>query len=478
MTDEPSDRPAPDQLSPTRSRVTRAPSDVLRLIVAGGLLITLVVVGLLFGGSVVGFGADLLRGLDTLPSWLVTTVAVAVQLIAVVLVVAAVVSMSRTRSWHLALAAAVAALLGAGTAALLAGVVDAQAERVTDLTSVAAVGQGSRWGVAVLGGLAGTMAAVGPWIPRRWRRLGGVALLVAALGYFIADPLSFGTLLALLAGWVAGTFVTVAMGSPSHRPTAAAITDGLAAVGLPLARLDPASVDARGSTPYFGETAAGERYFVKALGEDERSADLMFRLYRRFQPRDLGDEKPFSTLRRAVEHEALVSLTAGELGVRTPRLAAFATAEPDAYVLAYESIDGRSLDRLTADELTDDVLAGVWSQLSILRRHRVAHRDLRLANLFLADDGKVWLIDFGFAELAVSDRLLATDLAEMLASSATVVGPDRAVRAATRAVGGASVRTALDRLDLHHLSGATRTALKQDDAALPALRARVLSASS
>ncbi len=52
----------------------------------------------------------------------------------------------------------------------------------------------------------------------------------------------------------------------------------------------------------------GTALFVKALGDDERSADVMFRVYRRLQPRDLGDEKAFSTLRRAVEHEALVAL--------------------------------------------------------------------------------------------------------------------------------------------------------------------------
>ena len=190
-----------------------------------------------------------------------------------------------------------------------------------------------------------------------------------------------------------------------------------------------------GSTPYFGGPATSTRLFVKALGRDERSADLLFRLYRRLQPRDLGDEKPFSTLRRTVEHEALVSLTARDLGVRTPRLVAFATAAPDGFVLAYEAVDGRSLDRVAVADLTDAVLDEVWQQLVTLRAHRIAHRDLRLANMFLADDGRVWLIDFGFSELAASDVLMATDVAELLASSATTVGADRAVAAGTRAIG-------------------------------------------
>src|SRR5215831_9558634 len=122
--------------------------------------------------------------------------------------------------------------------------------------------------------------------------------------------------------------------------------DGLAQVGRPMRTLERAGVDARGSTPYFGVGSDGTKLFVKALGEDERSADLLFRLYRSVQPRQFGDERPFSSLRRAVEHEALVALAARDLGVRTPRLCAFASAEPNGYVLAYETIDGKSLDRL------------------------------------------------------------------------------------------------------------------------------------
>ena len=73
--------------------------------------------------------------------------------------------------------------------------------------------------------------------------------------------------------------------------------------------------------------------------------------------------------------------------MRTPPLAGFASAEPGGFVLAYEAIDGRSLDGVDPDEITDEVLAGIWEQMAILRAHGIAHRDLRLANVFLAADG-------------------------------------------------------------------------------------------
>ena len=77
--------------------------------------------------------------------------------------------------------------------------------------------------------------------------------------------------------------------------------------------------------------------------------------------------------------------------------------------------------------VTDAVLAADLAAVGQLRQRRIAHRDLRLANIFLDDDGEVWLIDFGFSEMAASDLLLATDVAELLASSSMYVGTERAV---------------------------------------------------
>ncbi len=212
---------------------------------------------------------------------------------------------------------------------------------------------------------------------------------------------------------------------------------------------------------------------MKALGQDERSADLLFRLYRWVQRHDLGDERPFSSLRRAVEHEAFVALAARDLGIRTPRLRAIASAEPGAFVLAYDGVDGRSLDRVPPDQITDDVLASIWDQLGALRTHRIAHRDLRLANLFLGADGTVWIIDFGFSEMAASDLLLANDVAEFIASSSIVVGAERATTPALETVDRATLARAAERLRPWALSGATRTALSERPGLPDELRRRV-----
>ena len=169
-----------------------------------------------------------------------------------------------------------------------------------------------------------------------------------------------------------------------------------------------------------------------------------------------------------------MALVASQHGVRTPRLLGFATADPDSFVLAYQGIAGRSLDRVEPEELTEAVIGQVWEQIRTMRTHRIAHRDLRLANVFLDDHQDVWIIDFGFSELAASDLLLATDLAEAVASLSLKIGPERAARQATDELGAEVAATAVPRLAPAYLSGATRTGLKAQPTILPELRARLL----
>lgn len=456
------------------ARMAKAPTDVLRLAVAVTALLIVVVIGALFDDAIVGFVSDLVRGFEALPTWLVTGMVVLGQILGIVIIVGGAVAAIVRRRWFLLVVTTVAAAAAVAMTLLVTPIVDHVAPQATEVDeSYTLVAPDETLSTVGLAMVAAIVTAAAPWVSRRWRRLGWTLVIIVALTRLLGAPIEFDTLVAVLAGWIAGAAVIVLLGAPSRRPTGASIAEGLASVGVPLARLEQASLDARGSTPYFATGRDGSALFVKALGEDERSADLLFRVYRRLQPRDLGDERSFSSLRRAVEHEALVALAARDIGIRTPRLVAFATAEPNGFVLAYEAIAGRSLDRLEPAEMTDEVLAGVWEEFALMRSHRIAHRDLRLANVFLADDGAAWIIDFGFSELAASDQLLATDLAELLASSTTQVGAERAVAAGLAAVAPDVLVTALDRLQLPMLSGATRTAMKADPSLLTELRQRV-----
>ena len=452
-------------------RVTRAAGDALRLAVAAVLLLVTALLGWLFDATLVDNAAGVLRGLDTVSATVVALTVSIAEVLTLLLVIGGLVVAVYRRAWLLIASSAVAMAIAAGLVGLLDHLFAAKVQVTNVDDSLALIGPGRLVTAEALAAMTAFVTVAGPWISRRWRRAAWTVVILVTGVRFVAAEVSFDTIVALLSGWMVGAGAVLGFGAPSRRPTPSAIGDGLAAVGVPLADIEPLSVDARGSTPYLASSADGRHLFVKALGTDERSADLMFRIFRALQPRNLADERPFSSLRRMVEHEALVALAARDAAVRTPRFVAFAEADPNGYVLAYEAIDGRSLDRLEPAEMTDDVLRSTWEQLAILRRHRIAHRDLRLANVFLDDAGEVWIIDFGFAELSASDTLLANDLAELLASSSTCVGAARALAAGRGAVGHDALVTALDRLQLPMLSGATREAMKASPGALDELRA-------
>jgi undecaprenyl-diphosphatase len=218
----------------------------------------------------------------------------------------------------------------------------------------------------------------------------------------------------------------------------------------------------------------GTRLFVKVLGAQERAADLLFRVYRFLRFKNVGDDRPFSSLRRTIEHEALIALLARDVGIRTPRLRGIVDVGADSMLLAYEMIDGSSLDGVSDDAVSDDLMRSIWSQIATLRAHRIAHRDLRRANVFVGDDREAWMIDFGFSEVAVPQTILDADVAQMLASLAVVVGAERAVNAAVDVLGTEAVGGALPRLQVKALSGATQDSIKQHKGLLEAIQQEVI----
>lgn len=460
--------------SPAVAMERWSPVDALRIVVSASALIVIVVVDRLFGDDLVAFISDVLAGFRILDEDIVPVIAVAARVATLFVLGVGVVSATRRGHWRFLATAAAAAGLGVALVSLVDNLLDSSAPAVVRADEFMGVLGRSGFPTAVgLAAITGAVAAGVPWFERRERRVGWALVLLLAFVRAFTEPVSLQTVAALACGALAGALADAVLGTPSRRPSQAAVVEGLTRSGVALADLHPASVDARGSTPYFGTTTDGTALFVKALGADERKADLLFRLVRTVMPRDLGDERPFSSLRRAVEHEAFVALAASHVGVRTPPLAAFASAEPGGFVLAYVAIDGRSLDGVHTEGITDEVLAGIWEQMAILRDHGIAHRDLRLANVFLAADGVVWMIDFGFSELAASDLLLATDLAELVLSLSLKVGAERAVAEAVRGVGADALRAASPRFDPKFLSGATRTALKERPELLTEVRSRI-----
>ena len=239
----------------------------------------------------------------------------------------------------------------------------------------------------------------------------------------------------------------------------------------------PASVDARGSTPYFG--VGDRRHPLLREGARRRPAQrrpACSASTGRSSATTSATSGPFSSLRRAVEHEAFVALAARDLGILTPRMRGHGLRRAER--LRARLRGGRrpvARRRPARGDHRRRARPTSGSSSAACATCRIAHRDLRLANLFLGSDGQIWMIDFGFSEIAASDLLLANDVAELVASSSAVVGAERATahaiaigrprhpgrRARPAAAVGAQRRVA------HGAEGAARAARRPPGSARP-----------
>jgi len=310
-----------------------------------------------------------------------------------------------------------------------------------------------------------------PFLARRWRRV--IWVLPLTVGFarvFVGAHLPLDVVGGFALGWTAGALVHLVAGAPSGRVTAGQVEQALRRAGLDVAAVRPAKVDARGSTPFFAQTADGGTIFVKAVGADQRDADLLFKLWRSVAYQNLDDEKPFRSAKRQIEVEALLDLLAARAGVRTPEVVALSELANGTTLLAHQGLRASGLDTADAARLSDAVLRDLWTQVALLHRARLAHRDLRLANVMLDEDGRSWVVDFGFAEASAPDRALHRDVAELLASQSAKVAPEHAVAAAVSALGASEVAGALPYLSPAGLASATRDALARLPGRLDELR--------
>ena len=458
-------------------RYTRSPEDVLHLLTFLVAALVLIALTRWAQDSVVGFEEDLIGLLGFLSPTVERVLKGTVEIVAVLVVLGLYLIPLITRRYRLFGYIFLSSLIATILMALAKMFVDRDASEmvVNEIAARAGLDAATTIDASFIASMSAAFVAVAPFVSRRWRRF-GVALITVMtfVTVVVSSKLPADAFLALPLGAVCGALVLVIFGRPDRRPTLDAIGFALADAGLHITEVRQAKVDARGSTPYFATLDDGSGLFVKVLGPQERAADLLFRVYRFFRFKNVGDDRPFSSLRRTIEHEALIALLARDVGVHTPRLRGVVDVGTDSMLLAYDMVDGISLDGLDDDAVTDDLMNRIWQQVGQLRQHRIAHRDLRRANVFVGGDAVPWMIDFGFSEVAVPDEILDADVAQLLVSLGVVVGAQRAVVSAVDVLGADAVGDALPRLQTKALSGATQTALKEHPGLLEELRNEVI----
>jgi uncharacterized membrane protein YbhN (UPF0104 family)/tRNA A-37 threonylcarbamoyl transferase component Bud32 len=322
------------------------------------------------------------------------------------------------------------------------------------------------------------MTAVGMARRPRWRVAAWCVLLLDAFAVLVGGYTTpFSILVTVLIGWTVAYGTLYGVGFPNVRPTGQNLLAGLRRVGfapLTARRLLPEEPGPRGATRDASDPAGADRarrYLVTledgppldvtVVDREQQAQGFFYRVWRRLQLRGLTQRRSLQTLRQTLEQEALLAYAAAAAGAATPRLIATSELGPDAVMMVYEHIDGRTVDSLPDERLTDGLLRDAWRQVRRLQLRRIAHRRLAGDALLVDGAGTLYLTDLRGGEIAAGDLLLRVDVAQLLTTLALRVGPERSVAAAVSVLGPEAVAEALPLLQPIALSRTTRATLKQ-----------------
>ncbi len=284
------------------------------------------------------------------------------------------------------------------------------------------------------------ISAAAPFLARPTKRLGQLLVTLMAIGaLYLGTSLPNGVFAGIALGWGVAAAVHLAFGSPGGRPTRTQVKEALAELGVAVDEVELTPQQTMGSTSMIAR-ADGTEFHIRVLGRDEADAQFFAKAWRFLLYKDGGPRVHLTRL-EDVEHEGYTLLLAQRAGVRAPEVVVTGTAGPNAALLVEHRPDGARASDAGDDALTDAVLDDLWRQVVRLHAGNVAHGALNMRHLVLGDDGVV-IVDFEDASTADPLRASA-DVAELLVSTAAVVGVERAVTAAVRGAGRDEIAGAL-----------------------------------
>ncbi|APE23766.1 lysylphosphatidylglycerol synthase transmembrane domain-containing protein [Streptomyces venezuelae] len=312
------------------------------------------------------------------------------------------------------------------------------------------------------------MTAVGMARRPRWRVSLWVVLLLDAFTMLVAGyTTALSIILTVLIGWTVAYGTLYAVGSPNVRPTGQTLLAGLRRVGFrPVTALraegvpDAADSGDRGRR-YIVTLEDGPPLDVTVVDREQQAHGFFYRAWRRITLRTITTRRSIVSLRQALEQEALLAYAAIAAGANAPKLIATSELGPDAVMLVYEHIGGRSLDSLDDDDITDELVRSAWRQVRALQSRRIAHRRLTGDAILVDRSGRVILTDLRGGEIAAGDLILRMDIAQLLTTLGLRVGAERAVASAVEVLGPDAVADCLPLLQPIALSRSTRATLRR-----------------
>jgi uncharacterized protein (TIRG00374 family) len=220
--------------------------------------------------------------------------------------------------------------------------------------------------------------------------------------------------------------------------------------------------------------ADGTALLLKVYGRDAWDGQLITTLWRLLWYRGSGGAFALTRLQQ-VEHEAFLTLLAGRRGAPVTPVVAAGRGDAGDALLAV-SLPGPPLASLAPGDVDDWFLESLWDALRQLHSAGVAHGRIDPDRIMIDDAARPYFAEFGNAQLVTDVEPILADRAQMLVSTALLVGPERATAAALRALEPEGVAEITPYLQPAALSGQLRNQADKADLDLDALRKQAAAA--
>jgi uncharacterized membrane protein YbhN (UPF0104 family)/tRNA A-37 threonylcarbamoyl transferase component Bud32 len=225
-----------------------------------------------------------------------------------------------------------------------------------------------------------------------------------------------------------------------------------------------------GETRFVAAAPDGTPASVVVIGRDATDARLASKAWRKLMYRDGGSSVSASRTSQ-LEHRAYLLLMAAKTGVPVSEVVVAAKAGPEELaVLVLLEPAGEPYALLDPEVLDDATLDRAWAELARLHAARIAHGSIGPENLVRRPDGSTAFVDFARGEAgALPDRRIR-DRVDLLVTTAALVGDERSVAAAGRALGDDGLSELLPFIESAALSPPARRALHDRKRQLKDLR--------
>ncbi|MBO0866063.1 MAG: TIGR00374 family protein, partial [Mycobacterium sp.] len=206
--------------------------------------------------------------------------------------------------------------------------------------------------------LAAVLTVSGPWLPARWRYWWWALLLAfVPIHLVVSAVVPDRALLGLAFGWFIGALVALVSGTPALEVPLDGAVRALARRGVVVSGLTVIHPAGRG--PLVLSAASEHPAVVELYGPHQRSGGALRQLWSKVRLRESEAAPLQASMRRAVEHRALMAMAIGNVGVANTSTIAVATLERGWTLYAHHPARGTPI----TDCAATTPVARVWESL-------------------------------------------------------------------------------------------------------------------